>query len=95
MDADQIARLVAARCGDSLNEAEIGDVAERLTGTVVPMQTFEHVLAVLAAMQTRLAQLEERVSATPRDNRLRFGSGVSADADAYTGAMRPIRVERT
>jgi hypothetical protein len=92
MDADALTRLIMARVPE-ISEAEIGDVTSRLEGMVVPIKVFDHVLEVLAAFEERLAQLERRMDATPRDNRLRFGSGVSADADVGDGA-RAIRVER-
>jgi hypothetical protein len=95
MDADQIARLVAARCPE-LDEAEISDVTERLLGAVVPMETFNAVALVIDTMQARLDDLEARLSRREGRNGLRIGAGVTADDDADVDAIytsvRSIRV---
>jgi hypothetical protein len=98
MDADQIARLVMARCGDALDEATTADLSARLEGQVVPIATFDAVAEILAAFEERLVQLETRLDAAPRRAPLRFGNGAGDfDEDGVTSGahgVRRVRVER-
>jgi hypothetical protein len=94
MDSDAVLRLILARCADVLDEATTADLTARLQGMVVSISTFEHVLEVLGLFEERLAKLE-RVNAQPKDNRIRFGSGVNNEAVYQGDGVRTIRVERT
>jgi hypothetical protein len=64
MEADRVFRLILARCGDALDQAEMAAVEAALSGSdAISREVAELIEDVLSALDQRLERLEETVAA--------------------------------